>query len=614
VLILINRVQDALQRQLGELQSGFRPQRGTMDHIFTLRQIVNMAHTNKQSVFCCFIDLQKAYDSINREALWVLLAAYGVPAKIISLLRDLHDGSKAVVRLDGVTSEPFDVRTGVRQGCVGAPLLFNVFIDAIVRRVIALMPGTGVTIKYKIDGHLVRLRTDRLDNVDLIPLLMYADDIVLLATNYDKLVEMLDKFDEVATQFGMTVSVRKTKIMCITPDTTPAEPADDAAAQAANDAAARATVAAAAATVAALVPAQGQPCMVCSQLEPVESVLSCVRCAYVCHAACLQPAAVGQSACWVCAHCAYLEQADKRRAGVARQRFLETALPCMACGLPDIEPVPMLLCDGPACNRGMHINCLQPALDQVPGSDWHCAHCVADPTAPQPQPQPRPPVMVRGQVVEEVSVFKYLGSMISADNNTTPDLSYRLSRAGHAFSLLKPLFSHRHLHLRTKVRLYKAVVLTNLLYGCETWALLKFQSQRLEVFHMRCLRNIMGLSIMDQRDQHLTNEHLLDRCYILPIADVMQQYRLRWLGHVGRMGDDRLPKHVLFGRMEGQRPRGRPPRSFADVVVEDVQWMCLPRGVSSWYPLSRKRHGQDWLLAMQKHMRVAGELANTTAE
>ena len=93
----------------------------------------------------------------------------------------------------------------------------------------------------------------------------------------------------------------------------------------------------------------------------------------------------------------------------------------------------------------------------------------------------------------------------------------------------------------------------------------------------------------------------------------MQQYRLRWLGHLGRMGDDRLPKRVLFGRMEGRRPRGRPPRSFADVVEEDVQWMHLPRGASSWYPLSKSRHGQDWLLAMQKHMRTAGELANTTA-
>jgi hypothetical protein len=59
-----------------------------------------------------------------------------------------------------------------------------------------------------------------------------------------------------------------------------------------------------------------------------------------------------------------------------------------------------------------------------------------------------------------------------------------------------------------------------------------------------------------------------------------------------------------------RRPRGRPPRSFADVVVKNVRWMRLPRGASSWYKLSSSRHGQDWLLAMQQHKRAAGELAS----
>ena len=74
----------------------------------------------------CFIDLQKAYDSVDRELLWVVLARFGVP-EMITVIRQFHEGIRARVRTDdGDHSEWFDVTQGLREGCVLSPFLFNI--------------------------------------------------------------------------------------------------------------------------------------------------------------------------------------------------------------------------------------------------------------------------------------------------------------------------------------------------------------------------------------------------------------------------------------------------------------------------------------------------------
>ena len=88
-------------------------------------------------LFLCFIDLQKAYDSVDRTLLWQVLARFGTPPQKIEVIRQFHDGMKACVRSDdGRCSEWFEVAQGLRQGCVLSPLLFNVFFAAILRIVL----------------------------------------------------------------------------------------------------------------------------------------------------------------------------------------------------------------------------------------------------------------------------------------------------------------------------------------------------------------------------------------------------------------------------------------------------------------------------------------------
>ena len=82
-----------------------------------------------------FIDLQKAYDSVDRELLWVVLARFGVPEKMLTVIRQFHEGMRARVGTDdGEHSEWFDITQGLRQGCVLSPLLFKIFFAAVTRR------------------------------------------------------------------------------------------------------------------------------------------------------------------------------------------------------------------------------------------------------------------------------------------------------------------------------------------------------------------------------------------------------------------------------------------------------------------------------------------------
>ena len=122
---------------LPEEQCGFRPARSTVDMLFVVRRLQELGRERKIPLYMCFIDLQKAYDSVDRELLWEVLRRFGVPDRMLSVIRQFHDGMRARVRTDdGELSEWFDVTQGLRQGCVLSPLLFNIFFAAVLHVVL----------------------------------------------------------------------------------------------------------------------------------------------------------------------------------------------------------------------------------------------------------------------------------------------------------------------------------------------------------------------------------------------------------------------------------------------------------------------------------------------
>ena len=101
--------------------------------MFVIRRLQELARKKRIPLYICFIDLTKAYDSVDQTILWTVLARFGVPQNKISVIRQFHDGIRACVRLeDRVCSGWFAIEQGLRQGCVLPPLLFSIFFAAVI--------------------------------------------------------------------------------------------------------------------------------------------------------------------------------------------------------------------------------------------------------------------------------------------------------------------------------------------------------------------------------------------------------------------------------------------------------------------------------------------------
>ena len=121
-----------------EEQCGFRPARSTIDTPFVARRLKELGRQSKVPPYVCFIDLQKAYDSVDRELSWEALTLPGVRTKMLRIIRNFLDGMRARVRTnDGAHSEWFDGTQGLRQGCfLSRLLLLNVFFAAALHAVL----------------------------------------------------------------------------------------------------------------------------------------------------------------------------------------------------------------------------------------------------------------------------------------------------------------------------------------------------------------------------------------------------------------------------------------------------------------------------------------------
>ena len=133
--VLIKRVRAGSEYAIGEEQCGFIQGRGCMDQVFAVRQVCEKYLANGKDVFCAFMDLEKAYDTIDRHGVWQMLIVYGVGGKLMKAVQSFYIDSRVCVRVGNVVNEWFPVNVGLRQGCVMFPWLFNVYVDGVVREV-----------------------------------------------------------------------------------------------------------------------------------------------------------------------------------------------------------------------------------------------------------------------------------------------------------------------------------------------------------------------------------------------------------------------------------------------------------------------------------------------
>ena len=112
--IILERVREAVDPKLRDQQAGFRRNRSCADQITSLRIIVEQSIEWNSTLYINFIDYEKAFDSVDREIMWKLLRHYGVPDKIISLVRCSYEDMSCKIAHAGQLSESFEVKTGVR--------------------------------------------------------------------------------------------------------------------------------------------------------------------------------------------------------------------------------------------------------------------------------------------------------------------------------------------------------------------------------------------------------------------------------------------------------------------------------------------------------------------
>ena len=223
--ILIRRLRRTIDPTLHEAQCGFRPGRGCPDHLFTLRRVCELAHAHRTPLFAAFVDYKKAFDCLDREALWQLLAARGVHTHLIALIRDLYAGCEGEVHIQGARSRRVRMRTGVRQGCALSPMLFNVYIDHILRTALSTpdMQAHGYPIASDANGILSpptppRARPNATPH--RICFLLYADDLVLLSPTREGLTALLRRLEEVSSAWAMTINYSKTEAIHFHPSST----------------------------------------------------------------------------------------------------------------------------------------------------------------------------------------------------------------------------------------------------------------------------------------------------------------------------------------------------------------------------------------------------------
>ena len=212
--IIISRIRNTYERIISNCQFGFRSNRSTTDAIFILQNTINIS---SKPLFLCFIDLKAAYDWIDRDMLFKVLEIRLKSPIIVNILKVFYTGTSAAIKGSKLIFKTF---TGCRQGGIESPVLFNIYLDFVLRcvedEVLKKFPNTGLQYSYRIPGHCSsreKRRMHGLSGVQRLRMLLYADDIVLLCENIDELSEIVSIYHNTFTRFGLTISTGKTETM-----------------------------------------------------------------------------------------------------------------------------------------------------------------------------------------------------------------------------------------------------------------------------------------------------------------------------------------------------------------------------------------------------------------
>jgi hypothetical protein len=197
-----------------------------------------------------------------------------------------------------------------------------------------------------------------------------------------------------------------------------------------------------------------------------------------------------------------------------------------------------------------------------------------------------------------------MGTTLKNQNSIQEEIKSRLKLGNGCYYSVQNLLSFSLLPKFLKIKIYRIIILSVALYVCEIWSLTLREERRLRVFENRVLRRVSE----SKRDEvtgewrKFHNEEVSDLYYLPNIVRVVKSRRMRWAGHVARMGEGRGFHRVLVGKPEGKRPLERPKRRWEDNIKMDLQE--VEGGCGDWMELAQD--GEMWraLVNMVRNIRV----------
>ena len=181
--------------KLLDTQFGFRKGRSTVDAIYILKCLIDSAINKNQRLYCAFIDLKRAFDSINRDAMWLKLYNSGIRGKTLRIIRSMYESVKACIKHRNSYSDFFNISIGLRQGEKLSPIMFSLFLE-------------------DVEQHLQNEQTDGVTLLNLcVTLLLFADDMAIIGSSPEDLQTNLDSLESYCDRWGLEVNTEKSKIV-----------------------------------------------------------------------------------------------------------------------------------------------------------------------------------------------------------------------------------------------------------------------------------------------------------------------------------------------------------------------------------------------------------------
>ena len=178
VKVLLCRLRERVEPELGEEQLGFRKGRGTTDGVFSLRQLFEKRLEKQGPTALAFVDLEKAFDTVPRRMAMATLRWMGAPESEVKMVEAMYENTTGRVVVGSGMSDEFQVNIGLRQGSALSPLLFIIVMELISRKI---------------------------STTDALRKIMYADDLVIVAEHREELQDALEEWNDVFKKHGLNL-------------------------------------------------------------------------------------------------------------------------------------------------------------------------------------------------------------------------------------------------------------------------------------------------------------------------------------------------------------------------------------------------------------------------